>query len=149
MYNGSFHEAVGFLLAIGQIFGVMPVSGVRGKSPKRLAFRKFSIRFIYCVSLCVALVWLISLEILWINKTKLTFDKLINCFFDWMSLISILFFLELATKWPELISKWQEVEEILPQLRYQMDKQKLAYEIKMVSLVILFVSMGELFMSCY
>lgn len=42
--------------------------------------------------------------------------------------------------------KWNEVEKFLPQLKYQMDKQKMAYEIKMVSFIILFISMGKLFL---
>lgn len=145
MFNGSFHEAIGFLLVVGQIFGIMPVSGIRHKSTKQLKFKKFSIRFVYCIAVCVAFMWMISIEFLWIYRSRKEFGKFINFTFDISNLVSLVCFLELARKWPALMNKWHEVEKFLPQLKYQMDKQKLAYEIKMVSFVILLMSMGEFY----
>lgn len=143
MYNGTFHEAVGVLLAFGQLFGIMPVSGVRAKSPKKLKFRKFSLRFVLCLVVCCIYIWMTTLDIIWIANTERAFGKLRNLFFNLTNLISILCFLELATKWPAIMVKWYEVEKFLPQLKYQLDKQKLAYEVKMISLIILSLSMGE------
>jgi gustatory receptor len=144
IYNGSFHEAVGFVLAFAQLFGIMPVGGVRAKTPQKLKFRKFSLRFLLCIGYIIGLSWMLVLEIIWISGASFEFGKLINFIFDFTNFFSILCFLELARKWPTLMAKWNEVEKFLPQLKYQMDKQKLAYEIKMVSFVILFISMGEL-----
>lgn len=81
---------------------------------------------------------------LWIVKTKMEFGKLINFIFNFTNLLSFICFLELATKWPALMTKWNELENFMPQYKYQMDKQKMAYEIKMVSFMILFISMGKL-----
>lgn len=122
----------------------MPVSGVRGKSPKKLKFKKFSIRFVLCIAYIVGLCWMVFLDILWIYRTEVLFGKIINVMFDFSSLVSIFCFLDLATKWPELMIKWNEVEKFLPKLKYQMDKQKMAYEIKMAAFIILFISMGKL-----
>lgn len=83
------------------------------------------------------------IDVIWISQTTLEFGKLINFIFDFTNLGSIFCFLELARKWPELMMKWNEVEKFLPQLKYQMDKQRLAYKIKMVSFLILFISMGK------
>src|SRR5690349_6073838 len=143
MYNGSFHEAVGVLLGIAQLFGLMPVSGVRDKSPNNLKFRKFSIRFVFCIALCICLLWISVLDIIWIYSSGLIFGKLRAFIFGFSNFISVLCFLELATKWPMLMNKWHEVEKFLPQLKYQMDKQKLAYEIKVVSFAIILLSMGK------
>lgn len=121
----------------------MPVSGIREKSTKKLSFKKFSIRFVLCIAYIISLCWIVSLDLLWVYRTELVFGKLINVIFNFTNLLTIVCFLELATKWPELMQKWSEVEKFLPQLKYQLDKQKMAYEIKMVSLVILFMSMGE------
>lgn len=121
----------------------MSVSGIREKSTKKLSFKKFSIRFVLCIAYIISLCWIVSLDLLWVYRTELVFGKLINVTFNFTNLLTIVCFLELATKWPELMQKWSEVEKFLPQLKYQLDKQKMAYEIKMVSLVILFMSMGE------
>lgn len=131
------------VLAVAQLFGIMPVSGVRGKLPKNVKFRKFSLRFIWSVVLIVGLVWMLALEVLWVNDSRVEFTKVVNLLFDSTNLAAILCFLELGTKWPKLIVKWNEVEKYLPQLRYQFDKQKMAYEIRMASFAILFMSLGE------
>lgn len=144
MYNGTFHEAISFVLATAQLFGIMPVSGIRGKTPRDLKFRKFSFRFVLCLVYMFGLFWIMTMDVLWIYRTRIEFGKLINFVFDFTNLISLFCFLELARKWPQLMLKWNEVEKFLPQLKYQMDKQKMAYEIKMVSFMILFISMGEL-----
>lgn len=143
LYNGSFHEAVGMVLAVAQCFGIMPVNGVREKLPSHLKFKKFSLRFVLCLLFISGLSWIVILDVIWIIETKIEFGKLVNFVFDFTNLLSVLFFLELAGKWPDLMMKWNEVEKFLPQLQYQMDKQKLAYKFKMASVLILFISMGR------
>lgn len=128
----------------------MPVCGVRDKSPKGLKFRKFSFRFVLCILYSLGLLWMLAIEIIWLYRSSLEFGKIVNVIFDASNMISILCFLELARKWPDLMMKWYEVEKFLPQLKYQMDKQKMAYEIKMVSFMILFISMGRIkFLCCF
>lgn len=121
----------------------MPVSGIRTKSPRKLKFRKFSIRFVLCVVYIAGLFWISLLDVIWIFKTKMEFGKLINFIFDFTNLLSFFSFLELARKWPSLMIKWDELENVMPKYKYQLDKQKMAYEIKMVSFMILFISMGK------
>ena len=123
LYDGTFYEAVGFLVAVGQIFGVMPVSGIRSKSPKKLKFKKFSLRFILSIIFLVGLSWLLAIEIIWLHRSKVEFGKVINVVFDLSNLVLMYCFLELAKTWPELMLKWNEVEKFLPQLKYQFDKQ--------------------------
>lgn len=144
IYNGTFHEAVGMVLAVAQCFGIMPVSGIREKLPSRLKFKKFSLRFVLCLVYITSLSWIVVMDVIWIAQTTKEFGKLINFIFDFTNLLSIFCFLELAAKWPNLMMKWNEVEKFLPKLQYQMDKQKLAFRIKMVSVLILFISMGRL-----
>lgn len=143
MYNGTFHEAVGTILAVAQLFGVMPVQGVKAKIPSKLKFNKCSFRFLLCILYTISLLWITFLDIRWIAKTKLEFGKLINLTFDGTNFISLLCFLQLAKKWPNLMRQWYRMEKFLPELKYQFDKQKMAYKIKMVSLIILFSSMSK------
>lgn len=144
LYDGTFHEAVSFILAFAQCFGVMPVRGIRDKTPKGLKFRKFSIRFILCIACIIALTWMLVIEVIWIYRSQLEFGKVVNLIFDSTNLLSLVCFLELARKWPELMKQWSAVEKFLPQLKYQMDKQKMAYQIKMVAFMILFISLCKL-----
>lgn len=41
------------------------------------------------------------------------------------------------------MQKWHDVEKFLPQLQTETQRRKLAYEIKIVAIVIMFGSMGE------
>lgn len=143
LHNGTFHEAVGFMMAFAQIFGICPVCGVREPTVKHLKFQKCSIRFWLSIFYIVAMAWILGMEIYWIFKTRIEFGKLITFFFDLTNWLSILCFLELAVKWPKLMQKWREVEKFLPQLSHEIERQRMAYEIKIVALVIMFGSMGK------
>lgn len=143
LHNGTFHEAVGFMMAFAQIFGICPVCGVRAPTVKHLKFQKCSIRFWLSIFYTISMAWILGMEIYWIFKTRIEFGKLITFFFDLTNWLSILCFLELAVKWPKLMQKWREVEKFLPQLSNEIERQRMAYEIKIVALVIMFGSMGK------
>ncbi|KAG5679767.1 hypothetical protein PVAND_009307 [Polypedilum vanderplanki] len=143
MYEGTFFEAVGTILVIAQLFGLMPVHGVKAKHPSKLRFRKCSLRFLLCIFYTISIFILTLLSLYWISRTKLEFGKLVFFTFDFANLMSLVCFLDLARKWPKLMVEWYRIEKYLPQLKYQFDKQKMAYQIKMVSLIILFSSMAE------
>lgn len=116
-------------MAVAQFFGIMPVSGVRCKSVNSLKFKKFSIRFIWSVALIVGLLWLFAIDIIWIYRSHVEFGKVIGTTFDITNLVSLFCFMELATKWPEVMLKWNEVEKFLPKLKYQMEKQVTVVEV--------------------
>lgn len=145
MYDGTFHEAVGSILAVAQLFGIMPVHGIKAKNPSQLRFKILSFRFLLSVIYIIGCMLSLSLTVHWIATSKLEFGKLINFTFEFTNLVALFCFLELARKWPELIVKWYRLEKFLPQLKYQFDKQKMAYQIKMATLVILFSSLSEYF----
>jgi gustatory receptor len=143
IYDGTFHEAVANVLVVAQLFGLMPVSGIKEKRPSKLKFKIFSFRFFLCILYIIGLLFCTSLTIHWIGVTRVELGKIINLTFECTNLLSLIFFLELARKWPKLMAHWHKMEKLLPQMKYQFDKQKMAYQIKMVSLVILFSSMSE------
>lgn len=143
MYEGTFHEAVGTLLAVAQLFGILPVRGVKAKNPSKLKFTKCSFRFFLCLFYIVGTLWISVLDVRWIATTKIEFGKLINLIYDTTNFLSLVCFLELAQKWPNLMQQWYRIEKSLPQMRYQLDKQKMAYNIKMVSLVVFFGSLSK------
>lgn len=57
------------------------------------------------------------------------------------SCIARVFFLSLAKKWPSLMQQWQDVEDKLPPFESHKDKAMLAFKIKMVSIVVMLLSM--------
>ena len=145
MYDGTFHEAVGSILAVAQLFGIMPVHGIKAKNPSQLRFKILSFRFLFSIIYIVGSMLSLCLTVHWIATSKLEFGKLINFTFEFTNLVALICFLDLGRKWPMLMISWYRVEKCLPQLKYQFDKQKMAYQIKMASLVILFSSLSEYF----
>lgn len=53
-------------------------------------------------------------------------------------------FLSLAKKWPSLMATWTNIEKKLPSYNCLIAQGKCAHKIKMVTFVILFLSLGEL-----
>lgn len=52
-------------------------------------------------------------------------------------------FAKLASKWPELMRTWEDVEESLPALQMStIKKGELAYKIRVISTLILTLSLG-------
>lgn len=54
-------------------------------------------------------------------------------------------FLELARKWPELMRFWGDIEQILPPLRTQFEKRKLAVKIRIITFTVMIISLGKYF----
>lgn len=76
LYSGSFHEAIGSILALAQFFGVMPVVGVKSKSPIDLKFQWKSLRTIYSIVLFI-LMMIYGGMTLWVAFSgKINFDRI-------------------------------------------------------------------------
>lgn len=54
--RGNFREAIWPILLVGQVFGVMPMIGVRGRKISVLCFKWQSVRTIYSVFIAIVLV---------------------------------------------------------------------------------------------
>jgi len=61
--------------------------------------------------------------------------------------VNILFasvnFLKLAAKWPRLMMKWEDVEELMPAYQTWQDREGLSRKIKMLTFVLLSISLSE------
>lgn len=170
VYNGSFQEAVGPILAFGQFFSVMPVVGVKTNSASKLKFKWDSCRTIYSVIMFVLLTFYASLTLfITFRRNKIRFEgvgmsmtattiqlKSKNLIFLlFLSTVPLIFyasafyglfrFIILAKKWPSLMLLWESVENNLPKWQYQTEKRKLAYQIKITAFIVLFCSFGMLY----
>lgn len=63
-FEGSFREAIWPFLIIGQLFGVMPVVGVRSRPTDTFQFKWVTVRTIYSLSIAAVLA-LASLLLVW------------------------------------------------------------------------------------
>lgn len=56
---------------------------------------------------------------------------------------ALLSFLRLGQKWPRLMQQWEAVEHQLPSYRTHMERGRLAYDIKIIAIVVLMLSLSE------
>lgn len=73
-----------------------------------------------------------------------------NCFavpviFHTSHTFALVCFCQLARKWPILMKQWQAVESQLPELSSETERQSLYKQIKMISIVIMTLSMSVSF----
>lgn len=54
----------------------------------------------------------------------------------------MLSFCRLGQKWPRLMQQWEAVEQQLPRFHTQLERGRLAYDIKMIAIVMLTLSLG-------
>ncbi|CAD7082416.1 unnamed protein product [Hermetia illucens] len=162
IYNGSFHEAVGSVLLFAQLFGVMPVTGVKAKDIRGLSFSYFSIIFIYSLIVFISLAFYFSTTLYFTFCQQLRLENIgihllvifslsrivIKAFLDpvifYGSIVCIYYkFGNLARQWPKLMQKWEKIERNLPEHPTQLSKAALAQRIKMVAIVVLMMSLIE------
>lgn len=61
----------------------------------------------------------------------------------WLSTsFAIISFIRLAKRWPRLMKQWEAVERQLPAYSTQAERGRLAYDIKMITIVVLTLSLG-------
>lgn len=118
-----------FMLVFGQIFGMMPVSGIT-KDHTHLKFKWSSKRTIY--SLILALLTVVNTILYFVYMV--CFDKF--DIFDWgmiifviynfyavsilveflfllVAVFTVILFIDLAKEWPALMKKWAQVDEAM------------------------------------
>lgn len=75
VYNGSFQEAIGSILALGQIFAVMPVVGITMNDASKLRFKWDSFRTIYSAIMFVLVTFYSSLTLFsTLGRKEIHFD---------------------------------------------------------------------------
>ncbi|XP_044739849.1 gustatory receptor for sugar taste 64a-like [Chrysoperla carnea] len=133
----SFHRAICPVLIIGQIFGLLPVSGISSKNSKSLRFdwRTFKVLYVTIINVATTIMALIS--IYYMLKMMGTLDD--------KAAISAIFFQKLAHSWPNLVQKWTKFELNM----WEYEKTHLARDFRIMSGVILGLSFFEHALSVY
>lgn len=143
IHDGTFHDAIAGLLLMAQLFAIMPVCGIFSKDPKKFHFSWTSKRAIYTYIMCLGTVFLSVNAIIRLFFREFTFTRLTVGFFYTYNLYATYCFILVARKWPAMIMKWYEVEQLLPQSINILERGQLAYKIKMVSTLVMTLSTFE------
>ncbi|KAJ6635417.1 Gustatory receptor for sugar taste 64f, partial [Pseudolycoriella hygida] len=142
IYNGSFYEAIGSILALAQFFAIMPVRGVRLKSAKDLSFTWRSYRTIYSCVVFVMMALNAVHATFWLFNEEITFIRMVQVIFYVSNAYSMVCFAKLAMNWPELMQSWENVEKNLPLLsKPTRNKGQLARKIKIITTIILLMAL--------
>lgn len=171
--EGNFQKIIWPILLIGQIFGVMPVIGIKSRSSSRLHFKWISWRTFYSLFVVIVLatytlviIWklfgkhvdfssfgLLSgfIEI-WCQNKRDLFDHFIKLFSTFLAYLSFYLtntcafcmFFGLASKFPSLMRYWEIAEKKLPTFRNQRQKKMYAVRIRSIAFTILILALGIL-----
>ncbi|XP_028895609.2 gustatory receptor for sugar taste 64f [Zeugodacus cucurbitae] len=142
-HDGSFHQAVGKVLLFAEFFAIMPVKGVTAAHPRQLSFSWTNIRTLYCLLFITTTIIDLGLTLNKVLHKPINFDSVEPLIFRLSIIVVCISAIVLARKWPALMLDWYEIECDLPEYLTQMEKGRLAYRIKMVTVVAMMLSLGE------
>ncbi|KAM7355995.1 gustatory receptor 5a for trehalose-like isoform 2-T6 [Cochliomyia hominivorax] len=143
LHNGSFHEAIGPILVMAQCFCLMPVRGIRSKFANDLSFSWLSFRTGYCLLYMGTTILDTMLTINMIVHQKLDVRNIEPFIFHFSIFLASVGFLRLASKWPKLMCRWQEIEVQLPAFSNWRQREELSNRIKTVTFVLITLSLTE------
>ncbi|CAL1674849.1 unnamed protein product [Lasius platythorax] len=146
----SFQRAIGPILGMAQLFGVLPVSGVCAPTPLKLKFAVFSFRTIYAVSVTVMVLVMAILAIMHMIRTlnSATFGKqggiaaaTAGAIFYGNSVIGLIIFLWLSPRWVTLQRDWRAMEQFIDSNK--LERPKLRWRFYLITSSILLLALVE------
>ncbi|XP_011881611.1 PREDICTED: gustatory receptor for sugar taste 64e-like [Vollenhovia emeryi] len=146
----SFHCAMGPILVIAQLFGVLPVSGICKPSPSQLKFEKFSFRTIYTVFINALVLVMAILAVIHMITTlnSNTFQvkggvasATAGAIFYTNSVIGLIIFFWLAPRWVTLQRDWRSMEQFIDSNK--MERPKLRWKFYVITASILLMALAE------
>ena len=154
----NIHKSLRFIFVVAQIFGFFPVQGVLSKTPNSVGFSWMSVRILSAILTCtggflVALGHIrhmilteydqFEMSKLFQFSNKIWFIFLLlfsdGVIFYTCGCLSCIYFIKMATEWPQIILKWQEVDIAMATYGWP---RNLNRRIKIVSAVFLLLETG-------
>ncbi|KAL6444636.1 hypothetical protein ACFW04_002022 [Cataglyphis niger] len=146
----SFQCAIGPILGLAQLFGVLPVSGVRAPTPLKLKFAIFSFLTAYAVSVTIMVLFMAILAIMHMIRTlnATTFEvkggvsaATAGAVFYGNSVIAFIIFLWLSPHWIILQRDWRAMEQFIDSNK--LERPKLRWRFYLITVSILFLALFE------
>ena len=116
--KGSFHEAIGPVLKVAQVFGVMPVDGVTSKDISNISFKWKSLKTIYSLTFLVLGTAECLLCFHSAFKKGISLSLFSELTYYVTSIIGAFFIFRLATKWKYLMKLWFNNEKVFLKFPY-------------------------------
>ncbi|XP_031630218.1 gustatory receptor for sugar taste 64f-like [Contarinia nasturtii] len=114
LYHTTSHTALYPVLFLGQIFAILPVSGISSKSAKNLKFKWFDFRTLHTLLVMGGQAIGIALSVRWIARNKFTMANMDSVFWFTTKFMVAAYFLWLAKNWPSLMGEWERIENTFP-----------------------------------
>ncbi|XP_071644434.1 gustatory receptor for sugar taste 64a [Temnothorax longispinosus] len=146
----SFHCAIGPVLAMAQLFGVLPVSGVCRPNPSQLKFAKFSFRTAYAVFINAMVLVVAVLAVIHMIRTlnSTTFEvkggiasATAGAIFYGNSVIGLIIFFWLSPHWITLQRNWRSMEQFIDSNK--VERPKLRWKFYAITASILLMALVE------
>ncbi|XP_070156540.1 gustatory receptor for sugar taste 64a [Polyergus mexicanus] len=146
----SFQCAIGPILGFAQLFGVLPVSGVRAPTPLNLKFAIFSLRTAYAVSITMMVFVMAILAIMHMIRTlnSTIFGvqggvaaATAGAVFYGDSVIALIVFLWLSPRWITLQRDWRAMEQFIDSNK--IERPKLRWRFYLITASILLLALVE------
>lgn len=130
------------MIALAQLFCVLPIYGIFNRDHRKVRFKWFSARTISSLLFIFFVIFEIILSLKLIGQMGMDFrtgELLSFCIF---SLIEAVLFFLLARKWSEIIKFWYKNEKVFLNYPYAIDGWRLKTKMKVGSFTILFFALG-------
>jgi Trehalose receptor len=139
--KGSFHDAIGPILKIVQIIGIMPVDGVNGKDISNINFKWKSLKTVQSLLFLICGVIESVLCLRLVTKSGMTLGLSSAISFYVTSMVGAIFIFKLAVKWKEIMKFWYEREKVFLKFPYTVCGISLKRRIRLWAALIGFLSL--------
>ena len=127
--DGSFHFAISRILLLGNFVG----------------FKWMSFRSIYSLFLLIMSIFFLICYFIWMLNSVADFSiQIFHTFtLHLRNALCLILFQHLARNWNHFILKWTNVEQYLPTLRTQHEKNFIKRKITILQIVVISISLGK------
>lgn len=142
--KGSFHEAIGPVLRVAQVFGLMPIDGVMSRDISNLNYKWKSLKTAYSLTFLIlgTVECLLCARLIFKKGLSLALSSELS--FYLISLVGAFFMLKLAMKWQRLMKLWFDSEKVFLKTPYTNSGFSLKQRIRLWAAIIGFLSLCKL-----
>jgi len=142
--DGSFHFSISRILLLGNFVG-FPIIGIYSRDISNVGFKWMSFRSIYSLFLLIMSIFFLICYFIWMLNSVGDFS--IQTFHTFTlhlrNVLCLILLQRLARNWNHFILKWINVEQYLPTLRTQHEKNFIKRKITILQIVVISISLGK------
>lgn len=139
--HDGFQQSTAPFFLLAQLFGLLPVKFILRDNSNQLKFEWISFRVLHSIFMVVAVGSLSLSCFMHLFQSHFMYWKIIHTLFNAFSLVSLIWYFQLALKWPKIMKKWCEVEKKSKRSNLRSNRNRTT--IRSVAFVFLFFSLME------